>query len=176
MRGVSFGRHFPQRFRADERRSLSALGSPGISSPGMTCESDGITALGNLLCAMEPVLVEGEFVFCTVADAGYGAYAEHEPIACFVEREGLTLVLRRERADAAALAYRGMFRMITLTVHSSLEAVGLTAAVTTCLAERGISANVIAAHYHDHIFVSAEGADTALQALQDLSARASSRE
>lgn len=58
-----------------------------------------------------------------------------------------------------------MFRGITLTIHSSLDAVGITAAVSTKLAEQGISANVIAAYYHDHIFVQAEKAELAIEAL-----------
>ncbi|WP_238326176.1 ACT domain-containing protein [Marinomonas sp. S3726] len=57
-----------------------------------------------------------------------------------------------------------------MTVHSSLDAVGLTAAVATKLAEHDISANVIAAYYHDHIFVQKEKADAALQALKSFQA------
>ena len=62
-------------------------------------------------------------------------------------------------------------RRITLTVHSSLEAVGLTAAVATCLAQAGISANVVAAYHHDHVFVPEADAETAVQALRQLQQR-----
>ena len=79
------------------------------------------------------------------------------------------MVVARQDADRAGLAYDSVFRCITLNVHSSLEAVGLTAAVSGKLAETGISANVIAAYYHDHIFVPAEKADAALSALNELS-------
>ena len=65
--------------------------------------------------------------------------------------------------------YESIFKCITLKVHSSLETVGLTAAVSNKLAERGISANVIAAYFHDHIFVQAEKADVALSALNEFS-------
>jgi hypothetical protein len=58
-------------------------------------------------------------------------------------------------------------------MHSSLEAVGLTAAVATALAARGIAANVIAGARHDHVFVPAARADDALAALRDLAAGAS---
>lgn len=68
------------------------------------------------------------------------------------------------------LKFEGSFRQITLTVHSSLEAVGLTAAVSTKLASKGISANVIAAYYHDHIFVQSSKADAGLLALQEFGA------
>ena len=64
-------------------------------------------------------------------------------------------------AEKAQLAYKGKFKQITLTVHSSLDAVGLTAAVATKVASYGISANVVAAYYHDHIFVQTEKADSA---------------
>jgi hypothetical protein len=64
-------------------------------------------------------------------------------------------------AEKAQLAYKGKFKQITLTVHSSLDAVGLTAAVATKLASYGISSNVVAAYYHDHIFVQTEKADSA---------------
>ena len=60
-----------------------------------------------------------------------------------------------------------IFRLITLTVHSSLEAVGLTAVVTNKLAEHKISANVVAAYYHDHIFVPCEKAKKAMEVLRE---------
>jgi hypothetical protein len=69
--------------------------------------------------------------------------------------------------EKAQLAYESKFKQITLTVHSSLDAVGLTAAVATKLSSYGISANVVAAYYHDHIFVQSEKADEALSALKE---------
>jgi len=89
------------------------------------------------------------------------------PLACFVEEEGLTLIVSVASAEKAQLAYEGKFKQITLTVHSSLDAVGLTAAVATKLASYDISANVVAAYYHDHIFVQTEKADEALMALNE---------
>lgn len=80
----------------------------------------------------------------------------------------MTLVLAKDKADEAGLQYEGAFRQITLTVHSSLAAVGLTAAVSTKLTSKDISANVIAAYYHDHIFVSNNKAEQALSALKEL--------
>ncbi len=112
--------------------------------------------LEKLLGSMSPVLVDGEFVFCTLKNSRYGDYADTRPIASFEEAEGLTLVLPRESADSFDLSYDGIFRCITLGVHSSLEAVGLTAAVATKLADHGIAANVIAGYFHDHIFVQAD--------------------
>ena len=83
----------------------------------------------------------------------------------FVEEEGLTLVIERSVAEGNRIDCSAPFRRIVLTVHSSLEAVGLTAAVATALAERGISANMIAAFHHDHIFVPSDRAEAALAAL-----------
>jgi hypothetical protein len=90
------------------------------------------------------------------------------PVATFAEAAGLTLVLSAATADSAGMHYDEQFRQITLTVHSSLQAVGLTAAVSTKLTEKGISANVIAAYYHDHIFVPVAQAEQALLALQEM--------
>ncbi|MEZ9133107.1 ACT domain-containing protein [Vibrio breoganii] len=128
----------------------------------------GIKELDQLLKSMKPHLVDGEFVFCTV-EGKLSDYVELDPVGTFIEPEGLTLVLERSVAEQHQLSFDGAFRMITLTVHSSLEAVGLTAAVSTKLAEKGISANVIAAYYHDHIFVPAAKAELALQALNEFS-------
>ena len=129
----------------------------------------GETDLSKMLASLAPDLLEGDFVFCTIQDARYGDFAELLPIASFLEAEGLTLLVAKENADQAGLSYESLFKCITLKVHSSLEAVGLTAAVSSKLAERGISANVIAAYYHDHIFVQAEKADAALSALNEFS-------
>ncbi|MEZ9901156.1 ACT domain-containing protein [Vibrio breoganii] len=128
----------------------------------------GIKELDQLLKSMKPHLQEEEFVFCTV-EGKLSDYIELDPVGTFIEPEGLTLVLERRIAEQTQLSFDGAFRMITLTVHSSLEAVGLTAAVSTKLAEKGISANVIAAYYHDHIFVPAAKAELALQALNEFS-------
>jgi hypothetical protein len=128
----------------------------------------GITELDELLQSMHPQLLEPELVFCTVSGS-LNDYLALNPIATFVESEGLTLVLEKIKAQEAGLSTESSFRQITLTVHSSLKAVGLTAAVSTKLASKGISANVIAAFYHDHIFVQSAKAEAALSALQEFS-------
>jgi len=125
--------------------------------------------LNKLITSLSPHLLNGDFIFCTIQDAKYGDFAELLPMASFREDEGLTLLVTKENADKAGLNYESIFKCITLTVHSSLEAVGLTAAISSKLAESGISANVIAAYYHDHIFVQAEKADAALSALNEFS-------
>lgn len=125
--------------------------------------------LALLLAAMAPRLLPGEFVFCTLPGAGYGDGAHLAPLASFVEEEGLTLVVPGERAAQAGLPCDQPMRCVSLAVHSDLEAVGLTAAISTALAQQGISANVIAAFHHDHVLVPASRAQEALAALQALS-------
>ncbi|MFW2368154.1 MAG: ACT domain-containing protein [Desulforhopalus sp.] len=128
----------------------------------------GTVELEELLKSMSPEIQQGEYVFCTV-DGNSSDYVDLNPLAFFVESEGLTLIVSVEAAEMAKLEYESKFKQITLTVHSSLEAVGLTAAVATKLASYGISANVVAAYYHDHIFVQSEKADEALSALKEFS-------
>jgi hypothetical protein len=128
----------------------------------------GETNLNTLLASMSPKLNKVEYVFCTLAKGEVADLEALSPLATFMEEEGLTLVLTKDTADKAQFNYEGLFKCITLHVHSSLEAVGLTAAVSTKLADKGISANVIAAYYHDHIFIPAQKADLALSALLEL--------
>jgi len=128
----------------------------------------GITDLNTLLQSMQPQLLETEWVFYSVKGR-LGDYLALNPIATFMEPEGLTLVLEKLEAIKAGLVFEQTFCQITLSVHSSLEAVGLTAAVAAKLTAKGISANVIAAYYHDHIFVPSAKASAALIALQELS-------
>jgi hypothetical protein len=130
-----------------------------------------IVDINELLLAMSPKLQPDEYVFCTLpkGQALYGDYLHLTPLASFNEAEGLTLILTQKMADKAKLLYEGVFKQITLTVHSSLDAVGLTAAVATQLAKHDISANVVAAYYHDHIFVQTNNAQRAMTALAELS-------
>jgi hypothetical protein len=125
--------------------------------------------LQKLLSSMSPKLIVGEFVFVSIKGAVYGDHARLEPIAMVVESEGLTLVISRANADQGSLSYQTVFKCIALEVHSSLDAVGLTAAFSTKLGQCGISTNVIAGYFHDHIFVQAEYADKAVAALVELS-------
>jgi hypothetical protein len=128
----------------------------------------GETDLNRLLSSMAPRLLDDEFVFFSIPGAGYGDHADLSPKASFIEDEGLTLVITRDRADQAGIPYGSVFRCITLTVHSNLDAVGFTAAVSRQLAKNGICANVTAAYYHDHIFVTSGKEQRALAVLDDL--------
>lgn len=126
--------------------------------------------LEKLLKDMSPELIEGEYVFCTFADAQYGDYTELNPIAFNRETEGISLVIPKSKADEFGYRYESAFKGITLKIHSSLDAVGLTAVFSNKLSAHEISANVIAGYYHDHIFVRSAKAEMALSALKEFSA------
>ena len=121
---------------------------------------------------MRPEMRKGIFVFCTIANDREIPTAI-SPLLTFREAEGITLVVRREEADSAGLRHQFASRLITMTVHSSLDAVGFLAAVTARLAEAGISANAVSAFYHDHLFVPEHRAAEALALLQTMSTPAS---
>lgn len=142
--------------------------------------TNGETNIETLIRSMRPKLHEGEYVFCTAPNPSPDANTTTEPkkqplppvdevLCTFREEEGLTMVLRRDTADAYGLSYSYVSAWITLTVHSSLEAVGLTAAFAAALAKAGISCNVVAAYYHDHIFVATTDASKAMSVLEGLS-------
>jgi hypothetical protein len=125
-----------------------------------------VTNLAELLQSLRPALNEGVYVFASVSpDTDTRSL---EPIATFREAEGLTLIVEEERARKAGLPVLFRAAWITLTVHSDLQAVGLTAAVASALAQAHISCNVVAAAFHDHLFVPAESGDEALAVLQRL--------
>ena len=128
----------------------------------MTGEVD----LKKLIEGMKPELNQGEYVYC-IADSKEHA-AALDPLCYFLEKEGVTVILPKEKADAMNIPYETTCAWITLTVHSSLEAVGLTAAVSKVLTEENISCNVVAAFFHDHIFVPVKDAERAMDALQRL--------
>ena len=117
---------------------------------------------------MTPVLLNDEYIFGMLEQVDYQQLSVLKPVGTFQEKEGLTVMLIKEKADQHGIDYEGVFKCITLNVHSSLDAVGLTAAVSTKLTQANISANVVAAYYHDHIFVAAKDADNALAALEEL--------
>lgn len=123
-----------------------------------------------LLRSMSPQLNSGEYVFCTLPDAQLPTGLEL--IGSFREQEGLTVILKRSDAEQAGLSFDYVAAWITLNVHSALQAVGLTAAFATALGEAGISCNVIAGYYHDHLFVGQADAERAMHVLRDLAANA----
>lgn len=132
-----------------------------------TASVSGETNLNQLIQGMQPVLQQGKYVFCSVSSDQVPLQVN--PICIFQEAEGTTLILTQQQADALGLSYDFVAAWITLTIHSSLEAVGLTAAIAQALAAEQISCNVVAAYYHDHIFVNIEDAQRAMAVLTTLS-------
>ena len=129
----------------------------------MTGERDLTTLLQNL----RPILTPGVYVFCSVPH-DETLTAETRPLATVHEPEGLTMVLFVEEAQRLGLTFDGRFRCIRLDVHSSLEAVGLTARVATALAREDISANMLAGAYHDHLLGPEDRATDAMSVLSRL--------
>lgn len=119
--------------------------------------------LSTLLKTMRPALNPGDYVFCVLPSLH--VIDLNEALLLFKEAEGYTVIISKELADSLQLEYSFVAAWITLSVHSALDAVGLTAAFSTALATEGISCNVVAAFYHDHIFVDKKDAEKAMETL-----------
>ena len=130
----------------------------------MSSDSQEVDAL---IARMEPVLHEGVFVYCSISEEAVSGLAMR-PMCTFQESEGVTIVVRREEAEQYRLDCTYPCRLITLTVHSSLTAVGFLAAITARLAREGISVNAVSAYFHDHLFVPVEQAERALSVLREM--------
>lgn len=120
-----------------------------------------------MIAAMQPELAAPDYLFCSV-DEQARDWLTLPALGWFREAEGLTLILDRSTARAAGLDAGPVMRRITLSVHSALDGVGLTAAVASALAGAGIPCNMVAAFHHDHVFVPAPPARAALAVLQAL--------
>ncbi|MGI4896304.1 MAG: ACT domain-containing protein [Janthinobacterium lividum] len=123
-----------------------------------------ISDLEQILRSMAPTRRAGEYVFVTTASLPPEVLVE----ASVRETEGPSFVIARDDADRLAVSYDFVAAWITLTVHSALDAVGLTAAVSTALAAKGIPCNVIAGSRHDHLLVPVDAVDAVFLALQRL--------
>jgi len=127
----------------------------------------GEKELDRLLKDMKPTLNEGDYVFCSrkdIKECDFGTI-----LMSFKEHEGNTIIMTQEEADRLQFDYSFIAKWITLTVHSSLEAVGLTAAFSKALTEENLSCNVVAGYFHDHIFVDKKDAQKALAVLNKFS-------
>lgn len=123
----------------------------------------GQTDLTVLLRRMEPELHDRAYGFGLWA----GGALPLPPFATVVEAEGLTVVAGLAEVEAAGMVSEPWAR-ISLTVHSDLAAVGLTATIAGALASQGISCNVIAGLHHDHLFVPWERREDGLACLRAL--------
>lgn len=129
----------------------------------------GIEDIQILLRDMEPVIDGIDYVFCSTGSSKLTEeIVSMRPVATILEEEGMTVVVSKKQADECKLSYSTIFQKISLNIHSSLEAVGLTAAISTALAIHNISANMVAGYYHDHIYIRKDHADLALEILEGL--------
>lgn len=126
----------------------------------------GETDLATLLRTMTAKLADETFVFVTLPDRK--APTSVSPLMVFQEGEGTTLILTQEDATAHGLSYEFPCRMITLNVHSALDAVGFIAHIATKLAAAGMGVNPVAGFYHDHLFVPDGREDDALRILAEI--------
>ena len=124
--------------------------------------------LKDILGNLKPRILEGSFVFTTSNDELDHLMKTFKPIATFREEEGITLVISKDEADRFNIKYDSLFRCISLGVHSSLNSYGLISSISRELTKKKISSNVFSGFYHDHIFVQADLADTALQVINSL--------
>ena len=128
---------------------------------------NGETNLDTLLKSMKPKHNVGAYVFCKTDNLEQIHWSQ--VVMTFKEEEGTTIIMKKEVADQLNLDYSFIASWITLTVHSSLEAVGLTAAFASALTKNNISCNVVAAYYHDHIFVDKKDTEKAMEVLNAFS-------
>ncbi|WP_218958937.1 ACT domain-containing protein [Salinimonas marina] len=143
------------------------------SNPGRA--SKGETEILALLAGLSPTVMAADYWYCLVTQAQLEAISPDRIQGMFRESEGITLIVRQAEKQSRQLASQvtdmaGPFACITCQVHSSLEAVGLTAAMAQALTHHNISANVVAGFYHDHLFVAARDANRACEVLSRLGA------
>lgn len=123
---------------------------------------------GAMISNMSPELQTGRYVFATVPEDLCSGDLLSEAISVFQEAEGVSLILPTEVAQASGFNVEDEMRCITLNVYSSLQGVGLTAAVSSALGESDIPCNMVAAYHHDHVFVPAEKSELAMRVLVGL--------
>jgi len=125
-----------------------------------------------MISGMTPKLQSGNFVFITTIDPELVASLSSQALSTFCEDEGTSMLIPVGLAIETKLNVDHPMRCITLNVYSSLEGVGLTAAVATALGDNAIPCNVVAAFHHDHVFVPFEMCNQAMEVLTSLQSQA----
>lgn len=126
----------------------------------------GETNLDRLISGMNPFLAFDDYVITHVQSPD--KYDGNKVFARVNEPQGATLIMTAQQANHWQIDYDSLFSLITLQIHSSLDAVGLTAAFSSALAKHNISANVVAGFYHDHLLVPKNDAQKAVAVLTAL--------
>ena len=128
----------------------------------------GKTNLKEILSNVTPRLLDETFVFITSSEPLEDLINSLKPKATFLEDEGITLVINQKDADAHSLQYDGIFKCISLGVHSSLKSYGLISTITKELTKHRISSNIFSGYFHDHIFVQNNLAAEALRVISSV--------
>jgi hypothetical protein len=128
--------------------------------------SSGETDLARLLAGLSPVVASRPRAIRTQAS---DVPAPSGAIMLFREEEGVTVIVESDPADQESGGDEPLWAQITIRIHSSLDAVGMMAAISTALTQRDIPCNAVSAYYHDHLFVPWSRRDDALAALVELS-------
>lgn len=128
----------------------------------------GVKNLKIILKSINPSLDKRDFVFISITESNM-KNLKFKPLLIFKEKEGRTLIITKEEAVANKLSYENVWSLITLTIHSDLNAVGFLAVITQELAKNNISVNVVSAFYHDHLFVIKEKSKEAYDLIKNLS-------
>lgn len=126
------------------------------------------TTAAEMISGMTPVLQPGTFVFITTQDPARVAALFAHAVSTVREAEGMSMLIPVDLAQETGLNVDHPMRCITLNVFSSLQGVGLTAAVSSALGESGIPCNMVAGFHHDHVFLPADMCDRAMQILTAL--------
>jgi hypothetical protein len=111
----------------------------------------GITDLQQTLSSLKVICDDVQYGFASIPDDS--GIDREKVLATFQENSRLAVIAPKTYLDSKNIDNEGPYAKLTIDVHTSLELVGLTAAMAAKLAEHGISANVVAAFYHDHVFV-----------------------
>lgn len=122
----------------------------------------GETDLRTLLSGLAPALAATPRVLRVQP---HDAPVPADALLVFREAEGTTVITAATDADAPDAP---RWAQVTLQIHSSLEAVGMMAAIAAALARAGIPCNVVSAYYHDHLFVPWPRRDDTVAALRAL--------
>ena len=115
---------------------------------------------------IKPKLHQGEYVFCVISNLT--SVPRSETLMEFKNEKDITIIIERRKADKLGLPYSYIASWITLELFSTLDEVGLTALFSQALANNGISCNVVAGYYHDHIFVKKPNALQAIEILRKI--------
>jgi uncharacterized protein len=152
--------------RQGSRPYHEPMGAHHTLTPDTPASAAGELELQRLLQQAGPRLHDEAFIYCSFADGRLPPTLL--PICTFKEDEGLTAIVTRHQAQAHGLPLAPEWMLITLGVHSSLDAVGFLAAITHALTQAKIPSNVVSAYFHDHVFVPKARAAEAMRALSSM--------